>query len=667
MVLKQRFLCATLWAVPGIVVALIAMGPASISAQGEPPCLMCHADVSLFAGTENPSRFVVSQESYSESVHGRLGLSCEMCHQSVSFPHPEDMPRVQCGTCHGSIAETFSGSLHGYALSRGHQSAPTCPSCHGMHDIRRSSEQESPTHRANIANTCAECHGEEGVRTVDLVRVPRTADAYAHSVHGERAAQGLNAAATCTDCHGVHDLGSPTDPTSSINHINVARTCGVCHEDVLAEYERSIHGRALAAGMHESPTCNDCHGEHLILSSDDPDARTFSAHQAEITCAACHGDPDMVAKYGFQVEVIGSYLDSYHGWATRGGYVLAASCSDCHTSHMILPASDTASSIHSANLVGTCGTCHEGAGAEFALSYTHAATSYTTNPLNQLIRKTYLGLIAVLVGGMLLHNLVIMRHYLLRRRREARAAGAVLRLDRIQRAQHLVTIVSFLLLVVTGFALRFPEAWWVRQMSGLGMTEPVRSTLHRICGVLLVLVGISHILYVAIVKRGRAEFRAMIPGRQDIREFVASMRYYLRASPNRARFGRYNYAQKAEYWALIWGTVVMALTGFVLWFPTVAVKMLPPISVTISQTIHYYEAWLATLAIAVWHFFFVFFYPGEYPMSWTWLSGKMPKRVARRHHARWYEEEIARDGAESEVVAPSAGRSDSDTSGGVTG
>jgi formate dehydrogenase gamma subunit len=425
-----------------------------------------------------------------------------------------------------------------------------------------------------------------------------------------------------------------------INHANVARTCGRCHQDIYGQYQRSIHGRALEAGLHESPTCNDCHGEHLILSSDDPDAATFAATQAEETCANCHDDPEMVAKYGFREEVVASYLDSYHGWATRGGYVLAASCSDCHTSHLILPESDSTSSIHPARIVETCGLCHEGADTEFAASYTHAATAFSTNPLNQLVRRVYLTLIVVLIGGMLLHNMVIMYYYLAKRRREAGVARAVLRFDRIQIVQHIATLLSFWLLVVTGFALRFPEAWWVQQLAGLGLTEPVRSTVHRVCGVVLILVSISHVLYVLLSRRGQEEFRAMVPRWQDAKDFVANMKYYLRISPKRARFGRYDYTQKAEYWALVWGTAVMALTGAVLWFPTLAVKLLPAISVTISQTIHYYEAWLATLAIVVWHFFFVFFYPGEYPMSWTWLSGKMSERTVRRHHARWYDEEI---------------------------
>jgi cytochrome b subunit of formate dehydrogenase len=85
----------------------------------------------------------------------------------------------------------------------------------------------------------------------------------------------------------------------------------------------------------------------------------------------------------------------------------------------------------------------------------------------------------------------------------------------------------------------------------------------------------------------------------------------------------------------------MALTGFILWFPAQAMKIFPWWAVTASQTIHYYEAWLATLAIIVWHFFFVIFHPEEYPMNWTWLTGRMSEHSVKHHHARWYEDEIA--------------------------
>jgi formate dehydrogenase gamma subunit len=457
-------------------------------------------------------------------------------------------------------------------------------------------------------------------------------------VHGLRSEQGVEAAANCTDCHGVHDLRSALDPLSKISSINVSATCGQCHTEVQAEYDASIHGRALRAGLGDSPSCVDCHGEHLILSPTDPEGPTRGARLATETCGSCHADPEIISKYSMQGDVVGSFMDSYHGWASRGGYEAAATCYDCHTAHSVLPESDSTSTIHPANVAATCGQCHEGADEAFAQSYNHHSAGLENNPVNRLVRTAYLMLIAVTIGGMVLHNLVIINYYLAQRRKQLLETDHVVRFDRSELIQHMALTISFAVLVITGFALRFPDAWWVRGLAELGLSEPVRSTLHRISGVLLILVSLLHLYHILFVKRGREQLSAMIPRVQDVKDLYSNLKFYTWRSTNHVEFDRYDYTHKAEYWALLWGTVVMVITGLILWFPERAVKLFPVAAVTISQTIHYYEAWLATLAILVWHFFFVIFHPEAYPMSWTWITGKMPLEAVRRHHAGWHRE-----------------------------
>jgi cytochrome b subunit of formate dehydrogenase len=191
----------------------------------------------------------------------------------------------------------------------------------------------------------------------------------------------------------------------------------------------------------------------------------------------------------------------------------------------------------------------------------------------------------------------------------------------------------------------------------IGMTEPVRANLHRIFAVIMIATSISHMWYIFLTRRGRIEFRDILPAPSDFVDFIRNIRFHTWRSSEEAKFGRYDYSQKAEYWALIWGTILMIITGIVLWFPETAVKILPVWTISASQTIHYYEAWLATLAILVWHFFFVIFHPEEYPMSWTWLTGKMSRKAVKKHHARWYEEEFAgKETDESETVVPTPGK-----------
>jgi formate dehydrogenase gamma subunit len=625
-------------ALPIAAALLIVAGVAG--AQEPDNCLMCHGEPGFFKGKADSAALVVTQASLDSSVHGAAGLRCSMCHPAnTAFPHPADAKPTPCSGCHADVGARFAQSLHGYAQARGNPRAPTCVSCHGSHGVLSSNDPRSPTHKVRLPGTCAKCHGTAGLLTDQIVKLPQSFTDYAQSVHGQGAGRGVATAASCADCHGVHDILGAADPTSRINPRNVAATCGQCHPDIELQYDGSIHGRALHAGVTDAPTCTSCHGEHHILSPRNPDAKTYAAHIAIETCGQCHDDPVIVAKYNLQGGVVGSYADSYHGWAVRRNYVRAATCVSCHGVHSILPASDSVSSINPANVVRTCRQCHANADAGFAASYTHEKASISANPVNRAIRSIYVVLILGLIGGMVLHNLVIMNYFMMRRRREEATAEMMTRFDRMQIVQHLALTVTFILLVITGFALRFPDAWWVRWLASVGLTEPVRLNVHRVAAVGLILVGLSHAHYIFFTRRGKKEFHSILPAWNDLKDLVLNLRYYTWRSKDKARFGRYDYSQKAEYWALIWGTIIMIVTGLVLWFPTMAAKFLPSFLIPAAQTIHYYEAWLATLAILVWHFFFVIFHPEEYPMSWTWLTGKISKRAVREHHSKWFEEE----------------------------
>ncbi len=633
----NRYVAATV----ALAGSLVFGSPASSGAQDNATCLMCHSSAAMFQGLEDAERLVVQEGDLAGSVHGALGLACVSCHQDLEgseFPHAAELESPSCGACHGEVERTYSESLHGYALSRGNLRAPTCASCHGAHDILRSRDPRSKTHKVRLPRTCAECHGTAGLLTDQIVKLPQSFIAYAQSIHGQGAERGIAVAASCADCHGVHDLRGSADPASSINPRNVSRTCGQCHPDIQLEYDGSIHGRALKAGIHDSPSCTGCHGEHLILSHGDPDARTFAKNQATQTCGPCHDDPVIIAKYNLQGGVVGSYIDSYHGWVARGGDGSAATCVDCHSAHRVLPAVDSASTIHPANLVATCRQCHRNADRKFAVSYTHETTALATNPINRAIRSIYLVLIGLIIGGMVLHNLMIMNFFMVERRKQEENSSWILRFDRSQIVQHLLLTVAFVMLVITGFALRFPEAWWVKWLADLGMTEKVRGDLHRVFAVVMIVTALYHMYYIFLTRRGRDEFRSIMPVWQDIKDLFNNVGYHIWKRDKKVEFGRYDYSQKAEYWALIWGTVIMILSGLILWFPEWTVKLLPSWIVPAAQTVHYYEAWLATLAVLVWHFFFVIFHPEEYPMSWTWLTGRMSEEAVKRHHGRWYAE-----------------------------
>jgi cytochrome b subunit of formate dehydrogenase len=101
---------------------------------------------------------------------------------------------------------------------------------------------------------------------------------------------------------------------------------------------------------------------------------------------------------------------------------------------------------------------------------------------------------------------------------------------------------------------------------------------------------------------------------------------------SRPLFDRFSYVEKAEYWALVWGTAVMIITGFTLWFDNIVVQWVPKGFLDVILVIHYYEAWLATLAILIWHMYSTVFNPQVYPMNPSWIDGKMPRYMYQHEH-----------------------------------
>ena len=224
---------------------------------------------------------------------------------------------------------------------------------------------------------------------------------------------------------------------------------------------------------------------------------------------------------------------------------------------------------------------------------------------------------------MALHNLVILLRKLNDRRmglaHHAPGPRVVERMTNLQRRQHLLLFVSFILLVFTGFALRYPDSL----LAVVFHNEQLRRWVHRLAGLLMLAVGFFHTYYLARYPEGRKMLKDMLPELKDASDIVATFKYYLGLSDVHPQFKRFNYAEKMEYWALVWGTIVMGATGLVIWFKVLAGDLVPRWWVDVATTIHFYEAILATLAIIVWHFYMVVYDPDVYPMNWAWLDGKV--------------------------------------------
>jgi cytochrome b subunit of formate dehydrogenase len=110
------------------------------------------------------------------------------------------------------------------------------------------------------------------------------------------------------------------------------------------------------------------------------------------------------------------------------------------------------------------------------------------------------------------------------------------------------------------------------------------------------------------------------------------VRYLAGFTRQKPQIGRFGYAEKMEYWAVVWGTLIMGATGLAIWFKIDVTQHLPRWVVTVATTIHYYEAVLACLAIIVWHFYHVIFDPEVYPLNTACLDGRISEEFQAHEH-----------------------------------
>jgi cytochrome b subunit of formate dehydrogenase len=209
-----------------------------------------------------------------------------------------------------------------------------------------------------------------------------------------------------------------------------------------------------------------------------------------------------------------------------------------------------------------------------------------------------------------------------------------LRMTWNERAQHLNLFINFTILVITGFALKYPEAFWVEPITDVPLGMTFRGFLHRLCGVAIVFLGGYHVLYLIFTERGRGVLKGMIPNLKDALDLWETLKnnLFFNRPAKDLKMGRFNFREKFEYLGLIWGTLVMTVTGFILWFKEPWLKNFPMWTYDVARAIHFYEAILATLTIIVWHFYSVIFNPDVYPMNWAWITGEMTEHEMGVEH-----------------------------------
>jgi cytochrome b subunit of formate dehydrogenase/5-methylcytosine-specific restriction endonuclease McrA len=644
----------------------ISPGQHAASVHGSLGCRDCHTGIKEFPHPARARKVECAachegeSRAVPHSAHSALGAeACQSCHGPAHYVTPSAGSATRiCAQCHEQEVKELSSSVHGAAAKSGDPQSPSCQSCHGpVHRILPVDDPQSSVAKKNLPDTCGACHSNSEFQARHQIPYSHPVEAYRLSIHGRAVAAGNSAAAGCSDCHGSHGILPGRDPRAKINHWNVVSTCGTCHSEIRKIYEESVHGQAVAGGSRDSPVCTDCHGEHTILAPQEARSSVNPGRVSTVTCGRCHSDERLASRYSLVADRVPTFADSYHGLESRAGGQTVANCASCHGVHDIFPSSDPRSTVNPANLARTCGKCHRGAGTYFAIGAVHVAPRTASEPVAvRWIREIYWVIIPFTLGFMLFHHLV---DFIRKARRSAARGNSGETLPRMNlhfRMAHWMVVASFPVLVITGFALKFPDAWWAKPLLLWESRFAFRGLVHRAAGVLLVGAVLYHAVHLILVRRDRGMLREMLPAVRDARELVQMVGFNLGLAPAPPSFGKFNYVEKMEYLAFLWGTVLMAVTGFTLWFNNLALRFFPKWFSDAATALHYYEAILATFSILIWHMYTVVFDPDVYPMDRAWLTGMASADHLRHTRPEYYDRlRQEQERKERKLPAPAAG------------
>ena len=600
---------------------LLLAGQASGATEEQIDCVSCHEDSPV-----------------SSPEHGKL--PCTDCHEGIATvpapgePHAETVVTEDCDACHARVARKLGKSVHA-------KDTP-CQSCHGdAHKVIDPESLESPLAPVNQIRTCGECHEE--------VR-----DGYLSSVHARGLlASGLKSAPSCTDCHGDHLMAPSDDERSKTSHEKVPNTCGSCHTGILRVWTaQNAHGKAWQEHNSDGPVCTTCHSAHSIHDPTTRDVRLGLPQE----CGNCHD------------ERYSSYRGSFHGQATDLGFEAGAICSDCHTPHANLPASDPRSSVHPDHLAETCGRCHPNTGTAFLTFDPHSDP--TDRERGPEVYYVWLFMTAMLLGvfGIFgLHDALWLQRSLigmLRGEFKSRPTSAGPHIRRFRKPYiwtHVVIVTTFLLLAATGLPLKFHDAAWAQTLIDLFGGLGVARVIHRLAAVATfgyALYHLSDILRKTFRKSWRGLYwgpDSLVPQPQDGVELLQNLRYFFYRGP-RPSGGRWAYWEKFDYMAVFWGIPVIGLSGLMVWFPDFFTHFLPGWTLNAAYIVHSDEALLATGFIFVFHFFHTHLRPESFPLDPVIFTGRIPLERLKEERPHEYARLVASNELESRLVdAPTRG------------
>jgi cytochrome b subunit of formate dehydrogenase len=344
----------------------------------------------------------------------------------------------------------------------------------------------------------------------------------------------------------------------------------------------------------------------------------------------------------------GSYLENYHGKAAvHLKYEASAYCADCHGAHTCLSLKKREEALE------VCKKCHPNAQIQFTDFVIHASEEGVkkedVEKLKKLkaIKRVEIGfgiLVVAVLAFFYSHTLV----WTLRKVHEwlkgielmaVKETEVFWRFNVFHRFIHLVMMVTFIGLALTGLPLKYSDTLWAQGLIFLWGGVKGAGIFHRwFAGITFGYFSL-HLLwvfyYVLVLKGNLFGPDSMVPSKKDFKDLFQHIAYFLgRGEP--PQFGRFTYWEKFDYWAVFWGIAFIGGSGLVLWFPEFFSRFLQGIFFNIAYTIHSDEALLAAGFIFIVHLYNAHLRAHIFPIDKSIFTGKIEAReIMERHPLEW--------------------------------
>jgi len=624
---------------------------------GTDACLKCH-DIEEVAKRSDKGE---DEENPHNSPHYGTDLDCDLCHhqheKSESYcaqchdfdfvvpspitPFEYKAPAgaggeapgagaMDCNTCHGDAqyTENFNKTPHGTL---------GCVACHqGITDFTAHMSGEQKPEKVS----CAKCHKD-------------VAKEYAGSYHDAK----LNM--SCESCHtDIH----PTETAKDEGKVAVINKCTTCHGKD-PDFISKGHAASVMKGNQDAATCADCHGVHNTpVFGDTPVCVARCREFYTQKCISCHSDPGVAERNNLSVATVEEFKDTYHGKVLFMGYSeRVAGCSDCHTAHNILPSDNPESPVNQANLIETCGKCHEGFHPRFVSFISHPDENNPEHYLAlYLVRIFMLWLLAGVFLFFWLHVILWWRKSYWEKSRlkklgikepkvlpEEEGSRYVKRFGLRDRILHVTLILSFFGVVISGFPLKYYETAWSKVIMNILGGAEYAGLIHRISAtvmwILFLYVTWLSFRFLFPKKVGVKGWLgrlfgpdSLFPNLKDFADIWGMFKWFF-GKGEMPRFERWTYWEKFDFMAVFWGMFVIGLSGLILWFPEGSSYILPGWIINVATIAHSEEAFLAAIFIFTVHFFNNSFLPTKFPMETYVFTGCYTLEDLKRERPLEYE------------------------------